>query len=1125
MQHHEAIRQLIRRVRARWRMLRLFNAAIRGALGVSLVLALTIVTTNIVGQAPLLFGAVGVAALLLAAAVLLWSAAPLRHVPSEKQVARFIEERAESLDDRLASAVHVAASPTSETFQDLAESMLADAAARARAVDINTVVPSRALMWRGLQGGAAIALLLILAFAARGIARQSVDALMLAAFPSSVRLEVSPGDARVEAGAPLAIRARLVGSRAPVVARVQTRVGAGWRTADMVGDGAGRFRLALQAVTSSFTYRVTAGSASSREYSVTVAQAPRVTRIDIDYSYPPALGLAARIEKDGGDIYAPAGTDVRLHIRTDRAVAAGRLALADGPPVMLTASTATELTASMKVVADTSYRIALTDRDGLASPGDTEYFIRTLEDRPPQVRILMPAADRGVTALEEVDIEAQADDDFGVARLELVYAVGGRAETVVPLSTPGVATSVKGRRTLFLEDLRVRPGDFVSYYVRAFDRGRGRSSNEARSDIFFLEVKPFEQEFALAQSQTGSGSRAIDDLVAAQKEVVVATWKLDGRARKANDARSEQDIRAVARAESDLKAKVERTASLFRTNTMRNPRQTARGGGGQPPRAGQTRTEEEAMTEVSTAMGRAVTQLTGLKTREAVPHEMDALTFLLKAQADVSRREVSRDARGDRGSNNANYDLSTLFDKELQRNQETNYEHRRTAESSADQSGGMLERIKDLARRQDELLKRQQDLARSREMLTEQELQRELEKLTREQSELRQSAEDAAAQSGGQQGGSGRGIRDASSQMRRAANDLRRRDPEGATASGRRALDTLREIERQLQTRGPDDRRRVLGDMQLEARQLADAERRIATELGAIEQEADGRDTARRLAGEQEELVRRARKLQETLKPAAGAPGDAGREIERQRLVQRMEKTAAYLRAAAGGQNPGGDPRRTAAVAGEVARSLDRVAAALAAESGTGDGEPRRLAERLAMARRLRERLDNLGREVDRLGRQGGTSGSSQSGQKASGETRKPGEGQQGSGGTGTDVTKLRDEYARQLQQTRELLREVDRLDSSSAQSSIGSTPEGQGMVLSAPGTEAFKQDFAQWEQLRLQATQALQRAELSISKKLLATETRDRLAAGVEDKAPPQYQERVDRYFKAIATRKKNSE
>src|SRR5204863_2438622 len=137
------------------------------------------------------------------------------------------------------------------------------------------------------------------------------------------------------------------------------------------------------------------------------------------------------------------------------------------------------------------------------------------------------------TRLEEVDVEAQAEDDYGIDRLELVYGVRGGSEKVVPLPIPGHSTTVSGRHTLYLEDLDVQPGDFVSYYVRARDLTRGTRPNEARSDIFFLEVKPYEQEFALAQSQgnmPGGGSQSgIDDLVVAQKEIVVATWKLDRR--------------------------------------------------------------------------------------------------------------------------------------------------------------------------------------------------------------------------------------------------------------------------------------------------------------------------------------------------------------------------------------------------------------------------------------------------------------------------------------------------------------------------------------------------------------------------------------------------------------------
>src|SRR5213076_3088078 len=104
-----------------------------------------------------------------------------------------------------------------------------------------------------------------------------------------------------------------------------------------------------------------------------------------------------------------------------------------------------EMVAALKVMEDNSYRVALADRDGLGGDGDTEYFIRTLADRPPEVRILKPATDRSVSRLEEVDIEAQAEDDYGVDRLDLVYSVRGGAEQVVPLGIARASVNVTGR--------------------------------------------------------------------------------------------------------------------------------------------------------------------------------------------------------------------------------------------------------------------------------------------------------------------------------------------------------------------------------------------------------------------------------------------------------------------------------------------------------------------------------------------------------------------------------------------------------------------------------------------------------------------------------------------------------
>ena len=85
-----------------------------------------------------------------------------------------------------------------------------------------------------------------------------------------------------------------------------------------------------------------------------------------------------------------------------------------------------------------------------------------------------------------------------------------------------------------------------------------------------------------------------------------------------------------------------------------------------------------------------------------------------------------------------------------------------------------------------------------------------------------------------------------------------------------------------------------------------------------------------------------------------------------------------------------------------------------------------------------------------------------------------------------------------------------------------GIAGEGQGMALSAPGSEAFKQDFAKWEQLRVQATRVLEIAGTTLAERLQARAPNNRLAAGADDRAPADYQKQVDSYFKALAATKK---
>src|SRR5205814_423807 len=107
----------------------------------------------------------------------------------------------------------------------LIEPLLADAARRVEALDIDTIVAGEQLRRTGFRAAAAILVFLALVVASREPARQAADAASLAIFPARIRLDVRPGNARIKAGSPFHIEARLVGNRAPVVAQVQVANG------------------------------------------------------------------------------------------------------------------------------------------------------------------------------------------------------------------------------------------------------------------------------------------------------------------------------------------------------------------------------------------------------------------------------------------------------------------------------------------------------------------------------------------------------------------------------------------------------------------------------------------------------------------------------------------------------------------------------------------------------------------------------------------------------------------------------------------------------------------------------------------------------------------------------------
>ena len=1064
---------------------------------------------------------------------------PLRRTPSDTQVARFIEEQCPDLEDRLASATQVARTGHPSALGDL---MLADAAAKARSVDVDRVVASDHVRGSILRGAAATAAFLVVFAAGSGPVSRIARTVWLYAFPYTMTLEIEPGDARVVAGETVTISARLEGtlgapSRTPPSVMI-TDIDGRRRSLDMDATDDG-YQVVMPSIEADFTYHVSAATLVSDEYSVTALFPPGVEQIDVAYQYPAFTQLPPRIETDGGDIYVPAGTEVTLTVRTDTAVRRGGLDLETGTRMPLRLMDDRTLQTSFTVSEDDSYRIAVVDSDGLSSRADVDYFIRTVLDRPPDVEITRPAGDRDITPIEEAVIEASARDDFGLERFDLVYAVVGEPERAINLLPDGLNRSATARYTVFGEGLDIEPGDFISYYARALDTNTGEGAGEVRSDIYFLLVRPFEQEFEGAQSQSTSSMDAgeIGNLAEVQKEIIVATWRLD---RQPSSERRTNDVDAVADAQEELR---------WATSKMAQ-RLLSRGQLSTPQIRGRSSVEAQAMRDAVAAMSEAEISLRAEETSRAIPSEMDALNQLLKAETEVRRRQVStqQSGAGRRGGSQAREDLSALFDQELRRDQHTNYETRSSSsEDDADDESEAQQRLRELAERQQDLSRDQAELAGREADMDDEERRRQLDRLTREQNELRAELEALARDlerlqqrpDGQQRAGADK----ISERMRRAMSDLQQGDVSRAARQSQRAAERLQEWQRQMEGRSGGGANAALGELQLDAQQLADLQRQVASETRQAEPGSPGHESRTSLAARADQLADRIDVLEDrieallprTREEAQEALSDASDELRTANVAGETRQLADRLRrSVTPSESPDAERAEVEAVANEtdvLAEVLDQVAERLAA-GGEQSARAQGLAEELENAHALRRSLEAIEAQLRQAAE---AAGSSDEDTSAASQDAEPGDAvsqaeadsqprsdgsrppvQSGSAGSG-ELARLQERLMRQLAESPELLERLTRQRPTAEQDLAQWARHWQSGP--APGTEAYKQDLAAWESLRDDLQVAVEAFEASRSRDLREEEIGDRLTIGARDQAPEGYRRLVERYYRSIAT------
>src|SRR3954465_606253 len=707
--------EIIHQVRRRWRM----KLALRGALGV-VGLGVLVLLASAYGLESWRFTPAAiitfriVVALAMVGLVGYFFVRPLLRQATDEQVALYLEEHEPSLQAAIISAVEAEHGTSGSPFSaTLVRRLVESAVEKARAIDGGRRVELEPMR----RYGTALAAITVAAIAIFLLGpvylRHALSALLIvsrdveAAAPYSI--EVTPGNATVARGADQAISAKLSGFDSEQASLMMRKsADRAYERVPLLRNENGTYEGMLFDLAAPVEYFVEANGVNSKHYNLKVVDLPYVQRLELEYHFPAYTGLAPQKVEDGGDIAVLKGTEVHVRAVPTMTASGGQIVLGDKDKSSLlpdaSGGSPAPLLGTFTVQRDGLYHIELDAASGERLTASPQYTIDALDDQPPTVSISKPGRDTTASPIEEVFVEARAQDDFGVRDLDLVYSVNGTAEKTIRLfDGKKRMTEVSGGHTFYLEELNVQPGDFVSYYAKAADNDSVQGPKPAMSDMYFVRVRPLSKEFRRAPSDAGGGGGGgggggqVGALSEQQRQIIAATFNVQRDRKKMTADKLRENSTVLALSQSRLRDQVE--GLLTRMNSRLVEQDPA------------FKKVADLLPQAVEEMKKAEGKLQTVSPDGALPPEQKALQYLQKAEEEYETQiQIQRQQGGGGGGGGGQMaqDLADLFEMELDK-MANQYETRQQAsQQQSDQKlDELMEKLKDLARRQEQEAERQ----------------------------------------------------------------------------------------------------------------------------------------------------------------------------------------------------------------------------------------------------------------------------------------------------------------------------------------------------------------------------------------------------------------------------------
>jgi len=639
-------------------------------------------------------------------------------------------------------------------------------------------------------------------------------------------IEISPGSIEIEKGTTVVIAARF-NDAFPATARLV------WRQANGVSGRSNMARslsdpvyaFTLPEVAADTVYQVEYDGDRTADFTLTVFELPDLVRADAKLDYPDYTGLKDREFIDTRRVSAVAGAGLDYEFLVNRSLASARLVTPDGEVVELEPRNddSTAFGIAYTLIESQRFKLELTDRDGRTDPDPADIRIAVQANERPDLAMQFPRSDQRVSPLEELTIQVKVTDDFGLLDYGVAYAIGGNDPVYV--STAGESPSVLESNftyLLALETHAVEVDELITWFGWADDFGPTGESRRSTSDLFFAEVRSLDEIFREGQGgggpPGGGGENGpAGDLLEIQRQISVAIWNLQKSGEPS--ATFEPDVSTL---------EISQTQAREQINQVKERLDEAR--------------QQRAADDAARAMDDTIEHLTDARDKidlDPLKSAWSSAQLAFRALLKLQPREVNVTQGGPNSGGSGGRSQSQLNQLRFRQDQD-NYASQSEAEAPATpeerEQLNVLARLKELARRQDDLNARLQELqtalAAAADEAAREEIRRELKRLEEEQRRMLAELDDTRSrvdqmQSGAQRAEASEQLEQTREDMQQVGEELAQGNVSQALASGTRAQESLEQTSEDLREDSSSLFSDEMRELRRQARELAEQQAKI----------------------------------------------------------------------------------------------------------------------------------------------------------------------------------------------------------------------------------------------------------------------------------------------------------